>query len=220
MKRTSPLLRLIVGGIAAFYLGLLTGFAIGFGGDLPTGAWVGLAVVAAVVSTLVLVTITVFERIDLGIRTNPAEALSLSDDGRQRVLVVADSGCERESACTGILSRVDRASAPQVLVVAPTIASPLHHMTDDEGRERALAGRRLDEVVSFLKDEGLDARGMIGSDLPLEAIQDALAVFPASEIVVLAPPDESAAWSEHGLIRQVRAAYARPVTHVAVPRAA
>jgi hypothetical protein len=218
--RPSLLLRLSVIGVAALYLGLLIGFTVGFGGDLPTAAWVGLAVVTVIVSVIAVATIALFERVEAGAGTSGEMALAPVEDGRRRVLVVADVGCEGSDACPLILSKIGRASGPEVLVVAPAITSPLHHLTDDESHERATAGRRLDEIVSLLRQEGVRAHGMVGSDLPLEAIQDALAVFPANEIVVLAPPSDRSAWSERDLVERTRTTFARPVTQVALPRAA
>jgi hypothetical protein len=219
MTRRSPL-RLIVVGVGALYLALLIGFTVGFAGHVPSAAWIGFAIVAVIVATLVTATIALFERSELGASANPAAPLPPLGDGRQRLLVVADAGCRGNDACARIVSRVDRDARPYVRVVAPTIASPLHHMTDDEGRERDGAGRRLDEVVSLLREEGIRARGLVGSDLPLEAIQDALAVFPADEIVVLAPPPHGSAWSERDLVERARAAFGRPVVDVEVARAA
>lgn len=60
---------------------------------------------------------------------------------------------------------------------------------------------------------------MIGSDLPLQAIQDALAVFAADEIVILAPPPETSSWSEGDLVDSARSTHGRPVTHLPVARA-
>jgi hypothetical protein len=89
---------------------------------------------------------------------------------------------------------------------------------DDEDRESASAGRRLDEIVSLLRRSGVEAHGMVGSDLPLEAVQDALAVFPALEIIILAPTPATSTWSEQDLVERVRSTYARPVTHLPIIR--
>ena len=59
--------------------------------------------------------------------------------------------------------------------------------------------------MSLLLADGVEARGMIGSDLPLEAINDALAIFPADEIVILAPASELTTWSEFDLLRSAPA---------------
>jgi hypothetical protein len=93
-------------------------------------------------------------------------------------------------------------------------------MTDDEGQARATAAARLGDVVSFLREEGVAARGIVGSDLPLEAIRDALAIFPATEILVIAPPRDRATWSDRDIAARALETYGRPLTEVVVPRAA
>lgn len=218
--RPSGLLRGLVAGAAVLYLGLLIGFTAGFANDVPTTAWVGFGVVAVIATALAVATIVLFERLDASAGTDGTAASRPASDGRQRLLVVADVGCEGTDVCPLILSKIRSRPHADVLVVAPTIASPVHHLMDDEVRERAAAGRRLDEIVSLLKHEGVKARGMIGSDLPLEAIQDVLAVFPAGEIVVLAPPAAASAWSERDLVERARKTFALPLTHIPVTRPA
>ena len=216
--RPSSLLRLIVVGMAVLYVGLLVGFTVAFADDVPTAAWVGFVVVAAVVAVLAIATIFLFERIEDRAGSDPRAIAPAIPDGRHRILVVADVGCTGSDTCPRIIDKVRDRSNTRVLVVAPTIASPLHHLMGDEDRERAAAGHRLDEVVSLLRREGIEVNGMIGSDLPLEAIEDALAIFPADEIVIVAPSSDTAAWSERDLVERARSTYARPVTHVPVAR--
>ncbi len=216
--RPSSLLRLFVVGIAVVYVGLLVGFTVAFADGVPVSAWIGFAVVGAVVIGLAAGTIVLFERIDSEAGAHGSTTPRPAGDGRERVLVVADVGCEGADVCERVVSRIRRRSAADVLVVAPVIASPIHHLMDDESPERATAGRRLDEIVGLLKREGLDVRGIVGSDLPLEAIADALAVFPADEIIILAPPGEHSAWSEKDLAERARSTFDGPITHVPVPR--
>jgi hypothetical protein len=218
--RPSALLRGLVVGTAVLYLGLGIGFTLAFVDDVPTAAWVGFGVVALVVTALATATIVLFERIDSRAGVEGGTTAPRASDGRQRVLVVADVGCAGADVCPYILSRIRSRSNAEVFVVAPAIASPLHHLMDDEGRERATAGRRLDEIVSLLKTDGVKVQGMVGSDLPLEAIHDALAVFPADEIVILAPPAEMSAWSERDLVERVRSTFGRPVTEAPVKQPA
>lgn len=218
--RPSALLRGLVIGAAVVYLGSIVGLTVAFAGELPPVAWVGLGVVGLVTTTLVTATIVLFERIDARAGTDRRAAAPLVSDGRDRVLVAADVGCAGADVCSVVLTRIGSRSNAEVFVVAPTITSPLHHLMNDEREERASAAVRLDEIVSLLKDEGVVTRGLVGSDLPLEAIQDALAVFPADEIVILAPPVEQSAWSEHDLVERARTAFGRPVIGVPVARAA
>jgi len=67
-----------------------------------------------------------------------------------------------------------------------------------------------------LEAAGIAARGEIGSESPLEAIADALAVFPADEIVVATPPQESTNWLEQGVVERARELHEQPVTHLVV----
>jgi hypothetical protein len=218
--RSSRPLRLFVAGVTVMYLAFVVSLAVTFADRMPPIAWVGYGVVVMIATTLAVAAIVFFERIEREAGAEAGTALDPATDGRRHVLVVADAGCEARETCTQVLSRIHRGSNPDVLVVAPTLASPLHHMMDDNQDERGNAGERLREVVSFLREEGIAARGLVGSDLPLEAMHDALTVFPATEIVVLAPTDELAEWSERGLAERARTAFARPVAEVAVPKPA
>jgi hypothetical protein len=217
--RPSALLRSTVVGMAVLYLGLLVGFTVVFADPVPTAAWVGFGVIAAMATALVIGTIRLFERSEATAGMDRRADAVPAHDGRHRVLVVADVGCEGSDVCPLIVERARSKSNTQVLVVAPTIASPFHHLMDDEGTERFSAGRRLDEIVSTLEYNGVEAQGMIGSDLPLQAIQDALAVFSADEIVVVAPSSETSGWSERDLVDRARSAHGRPVTHLELSRA-
>ncbi|MEZ5101840.1 MAG: hypothetical protein R3C15_18990 [Thermoleophilia bacterium] len=214
-RRHSSLLRGLVAAIGILYVGSLIGFTVGFAGDVPVGGWIGFGVVAAVVSVLSIGAIVLLERVEDEAGTDRAVPLPLPVDGRHRVLVVADVGCAAGDACPAIVSHLPAGGA-EVLVVAPSVVSPLHRLTDDDARERAAAGRRLDEVLAALAGRGVRARGLVGAETPLEAIEDALAAFPADEIVVLAPPTAQARWSEVDLVERARIAFGRPVTHVAV----
>jgi hypothetical protein len=214
--KSSWLLRLFVAGVTVAYLVLLISFAVVFADGLPPIAWVGYGVVVSVAAAIAAVVIVLFERIEREAGTQPVTAVAPATAGRPRVLVVADAGCDERETRRQLLSRIHRGSNPDVLVIAPTLASPLDHMTNDEGRARANAHERLVGIVSFLREEGIAARGLLGSDLPLEAMHDALTIFPASEIVVLGATDERAQWSERELVERARSTFARPVAKVEV----
>lgn len=214
--RSTSTLRWLVAGMAVLYLGLVAGFGIGFADEIPALAWVGLGVVTAIVAVLAVATVVLFERTERGAGTGGTLAPRAAD-GLHRLLVVADAGCEHDDACPAVLGHLHE-GIDEVLVVAPAIASPFRHVMDDEAREQALAGKRVGALVEALTLAGVRATGVVGSDLPLEAIQDALAWFPADEILIAAPPEELGAWSERGLVDRARATFGRPVVHVHVLR--
>jgi hypothetical protein len=218
--KSSRTLRLFVAGITIAYLAFVVSLTVAVADTMPPIAWVGYGIVALIASTIAVAVVVFFERIEREAGAEAGTALPPATDGRPRVLVVADAACEGRETCTQLLSRIHRGSSPDVLVIAPALASPLHHMTDDEARERVKAHERLAEVVSLLREEGVSAHGLVGSDLPLEAMHDALTVFPATEIVVLAPSSDRRSWSERDLVRRARTTFDRPVTAVSAPRAA
>jgi hypothetical protein len=46
------------------------------------------------------------------------------------------------------------------------------------------------------------------------AIDDALRLFAADEIIVAAHPNRQANWLERGIVRRARARYPQPIRHV------
>jgi hypothetical protein len=68
-----------------------------------------------------------------------------------------------------------------VLVVVPALASRVEALTGDVDDRRADAA----ETASMLARQLPNARGEIGADDPIQAIDDALRVFGADEIVIV-----------------------------------
>lgn len=175
-----------------------------------TLGWVGFGVVAAIGLLVGAVASYLYPRS----RTN-AVRIHPSIGGRTRLLVVADSRCNR-----GELGRVVQRSLAgrpaEVLVLVPVLASPLHFLTDAEEGEREEARTRLAEVVRGLQRLGIESRGMVGGDDPLQAIGDALADFPANEILFVAPERARRSWLERDLERKARDAFGIHVSSVAL----
>ena len=82
-----------------------------------------------------------------------------------------------------------------------------------EETARAAAGERLEGLVAGLRRAGLAASGRLGPDAPVQALGDALAVFPAAEVLIVTAED--AGWLERGLFERARA-FAPVVEHVEV----
>ena len=72
----------------------------------------------------------------------------------------------------------------EVFVVAPALNSRLRRWLSDEDEARRLAGKRADAAVERLERRGVHAHAQVGDGDPLQAIADALPVFPADEIVI------------------------------------
>ena len=65
----------------------------------------------------------------------------------------------------------------EVLVVTPALNTRIRHWTSDEDTARTAAQIRLDESLAALSKDGVDARGTVGDDDPIQAIEDSLRMF-------------------------------------------
>jgi nucleotide-binding universal stress UspA family protein len=97
-----------------------------------------------------------------------------------------------------------------VLVVAPALNSWLRHWLSDEDPARRRAEERLDAVVGQLQRTLVHVEGRVGDADPLQAAADALATFPADEIVISARPERSIDQIDD-LVSRVRERFALPV---------
>ena len=86
------------------------------------------------------------------------------------------------------------------------------------GRTHAEAVKRLagDASLVALRAVGVDAPGEIGSDDPLQAIEDAIRSFAPDEIVIATHPEGRSNWLERDLVAHTRERFALPVAHVVV----
>jgi hypothetical protein len=74
----------------------------------------------------------------------------------------------------------------EVLVVAPALNSRLRHWLSDDAGARRAAEERLAACLDRLERTAANATGSVGDADPVQAIADALATFPADEIVIAA----------------------------------
>jgi hypothetical protein len=111
---------------------------------------------------------------------------------------------------------VAQAGAAEVVVVAPALNSRLRHWLSDEDPARRAAERRLNGCVAALAAAGVHVDGWVGDADPLVAIEDALAVFPADEILLATHPEERSNWLAHDLVGRACARFSLPVVHLIV----
>ena len=137
-------------------------------------------------------------------------------DGPRRLLVVANETVAGAALRDEVLHRVSGYEAVDVLVVVPALNSRLRHWTSDEDRAREEAQARVDASLAALEQAGVSARGQVGDDDPIQAIDDALRTFGAHEIVISTHPPGRSNWLEKGLVRRARERYQCPIAHVVV----
>ncbi|HXY80998.1 MAG TPA: hypothetical protein VEH55_06485 [Gaiellaceae bacterium] len=160
----------------------------------PLLGWIGLAVVATLAIALTAGAVLLFPRMRRNVD-------AVEGGERRRLLVLADTTCPALQIRDSIAAALAGPGA-EVLVVAPVLASPLHYLAGDETAERADAEARLAAVVDGLCAEGIDARGRIGDDDPVQALGDALAEFPAVEALVVTSTRSH--WLEGDLFERAR----------------
>jgi GABA permease len=139
-----------------------------------------------------------------------------NDDARHRLLVVANQTVEGEALLEEIRNRC-RGRNCEVLVVTPALVgsrAALWASDLDEGME--LARRRMQLSLTAIEGMGLEARGEIGDSDPNVAIEDALRLFAADEIVISTLPAKQSRWLERRVVERTRAEVDLPVTHVVV----
>jgi hypothetical protein len=187
---------------------LVTAFFI----DPPALGWVGFAIVSAVAFSLGAAGTVLVPRM----RVSPLRP-AVAHDKERRLLVVADAYCREAVLCDEIQGRLDGAVA--VHLVVPVRVSHLHFLANDEAEERREAEETMRITVGLLRRRGIRATGGVGSDKPLESLTDALATFPATEVLLALPPDEESYWLERDLLAKARALTELPVTQATIASA-
>jgi hypothetical protein len=131
----------------------------------------------------------------------------------RRILVIANRTCPCPALADEVARRAS-AAPTDVLVVAPALNSRLRHWLSDVDEALARAEERLDLAITALRRRGVIVRGEIGDADPLLAIDDALARFPADEIVIATLPAGRSNWIERGLVEKARARFGIPIAHL------
>lgn len=141
-------------------------------------------------------------------------------DGKHRVLVVANETVGGRALLDEIRDRC-RGRNCEILVITPALAtSRASHWASDIDEAMELARQRMELSLIAIGQLDLKARGEIGDSDPNVAIEDALRVFPADEIVISTHPPERSRWLEHGVVDRAREQIDLPITHVVVDLAA
>jgi hypothetical protein len=104
----------------------------------------------------------------------------------------------------------------EVMVVAPALDSRTRFWTSDNDEAIARAEQVQQETVERLSEDDVDAVGDTGEADPLLALQDALATFPADEVVIFTRPEGDQNWAESDLLGQAREQLTVPVRHMEV----
>ena len=112
----------------------------------------------------------------------------------------------------------DEAEGAEVLVVSPaTHQSKLAFWVSDPDEAIHEAEVAQEETVERLEEAGVDAAGDTGESEPAQAIQDALATFPADRIVIFSHAGEKD-YREDKDLADAEQRFGVPVTHAEISR--
>jgi kynurenine formamidase len=132
--------------------------------------------------------------------------------GRKILALVAEP-VSREALRSALGEEADEA---EVMVVAPALDSRTRFWTSDNDDAIARAEAVQEETVERLAEEGVDAVGDTGETDPLLALQDALATFPAEEILIVTHPEGEQNWAEADLVEEAEDRFDMPVRQMQV----
>jgi hypothetical protein len=128
-----------------------------------------------------------------------------------KVLVVAN----RTVAGRGVLEavRARHQQGAEFHLVVP-LARPQHGNVIYDDAVRDAARVRTELVTSFLRREGIEITAEIGDEDPYTATMDALATYPADELIVSTLPQTRSGWLRRDLVDRIRDDAGLPVEHV------
>jgi hypothetical protein len=164
--------------VAAICVSIVGGFYLG-------GPGLGLAVGGMAAGALIV----------MAIRKPPRYPISppLPRDFRRHLLVVLGGPLEDGDAVDALAGRLGDergGSRPEVLLVAPARHGFLQRWAADLDPGRYRAQESLVLSSASLARAGIEARGRVGDEDPVQLIEDELRSFPATEVVLVDAPRE------------------------------
>lgn len=137
------------------------------------------------------------------------------EPGERRVLVVLADPLEGPAAVERVAAAVKGEAPAQVMVLSPARIGFLDRWASDVEGARAEAQRRLVISVAALATAGVEAEARVGDEDLVQAIEDQLGSFPASEVILVSGPveeDEAAAAAADELRARLRVGFQWLVT--------
>jgi hypothetical protein len=133
--------------------------------------------------------------------------------GQRHILVVAGERLSGEE-----LGRELRAAGAEVEldVLAPILASRSHQLAGDIDREREEAQERLEASLAWAAQHGFAAKGEVGDEDPLVAVEDELRDFGVDEVIIVRHARERRSWLANRMLGYLARELEVPVREVLV----
>ena len=128
-----------------------------------------------------------------------------------KVLIVANRTVAGQKLLDAVRERHERGDEFHLVV---PLARPQHGNVIYDEAARDAARVRIDLVTAYLAQEGIEISAEIGDEDPYTATLDALAGFPADEVLISTLPQTRSGWLRRDLVDRIRDATGRPVEHV------
>jgi hypothetical protein len=110
----------------------------------------------------------------------------------------------------GVRALIDQAD--EILVMVPNLPGRIAWLAGEIDKTREVADARLQGILGQLEDADQRAKGVIGSDDPMVAFEDAVADFNPDHILIALRSRDEGGWQEKGLVQQVVERFGLPVT--------
>lgn len=135
----------------------------------------------------------------------------------KRILVVVDRTISDARVVRPVVRAVIDRDTDEVYVIAPVLTTRLAWATNDDADAIADAEQRLAATLQQFYDRDVEAHGSVGGDdAILTSIDDALAQFPADEIIIAVHADHDQHWRERNVADKIRTSHAQPLTELIV----
>ena len=146
-------------------------------------------VAAGALAAVAIVAVAVSQR--------PRDAIGPAEDGgAHRALVVVSAPLEDPAAIEEVAAGIRDSSAGEVMILAPARIGFLDRWASDVEAAGREAQRRLVISVASLAAAGIEAEARVGDEDVVQAVEDQLGSFPATEVILVSAPaseDQAAA---------------------------
>lgn len=128
----------------------------------------------------------------VAVRQRPHDAIEppSADVEARRVLVVVDDPLEDATAIKEVADAVGEEEGAMVMVLAPARIGFLDRWASDVEAARRDAQQRLVISVAALAAAGVEAEARVGDEDIVQAVEDQLGSFPASEVILVSAGGE------------------------------
>ena len=130
--------------------------------------------------------------------------------GIKLLIAAGEAAATAEQVPPTVRALID--AADEITVVTPSLPGRWEWMSSATDKATEQADERLQAVLGHLDEMGADARGQVGADDPLLALEDAIRALAPDHILIALRAADRTGWQERGLLDGVLERFVIPVT--------